>query len=90
MMLADSGLTDPMPFLRVASQLIMWFGVLFLASLILNFIKKVATLGFSHMLADWLWNEADTKGRSKICRWFGNGDEILAQLKKMDAASKEA
>jgi len=72
---------DPTPYLGVVGAIIMWFGLIFVISIIKGFIVQ----GTSIAISEWLLKVGDENSQERICRWLGDKEKILAHLKEIKA-----
>ncbi len=79
--LAQETVVSVGPWLGVITTVIMWTGFLITLALLKGFISFGANIAIAEFM---LGKGADTTTREKICRWFGNGEEIEAVLRDMD------
>lgn len=73
--------TDMGPFLAILGQVIGWTFFI----IVLGMFKKFISQGLSWAIGEFLFaNSQDEKLQNRICKWFGNGDEIIKFLKEME------
>lgn len=67
------------PYLGIIAQIIMWFGLI----IVLSMMKGWIVQGTSMAISDWILKHAEA--RERACRWLGDKGQILEILKKIDA-----
>lgn len=75
---------DATPFVGVITSIIMWFGLIFTLLVIRGFIVQ----GTAMAIAEWLLKIGDESSQERICRWMGDKEQIIQQLRKIKEAQK--
>jgi len=73
------------PFVGIIGQIIMWFGLIVVLSIIKGWIVQGAAIAIS----EWLMNTNSEKSRERACRWLGDKNQVVEYLKKIDEKTSE-
>jgi len=70
---------DATPYIGILGSIIMWFGLIFTLMMIKGFVVQGAAMA----IAEWLLKIGDEDSQERVCRWLGDKDRILQQLREI-------
>ncbi len=75
---------DASPYVGIIGAIVMWFGLIFTLLVIKGFVVQ----GTAMAISEWLLKIGDEASQERICRWLGDKERILEQLKRIEDSQK--
>ena len=68
------------PFVGIIAQIIMWFGLI----IVLSIMKGWIVQGTAITIGEWLMRSTSNESRERVCRWLGDKEHVLNYLHSID------
>jgi len=73
-------------FLAPVTYIICFIGLMMILAMLKNFVAH----GISIAVTEFMLNHSDEDQRTKIVRWFANGEDIVKHLKRIEKNTERA